>query len=164
MEFRPEYDFGDVVRLTRNVRNDGTYPGKEIGEFLVRRGSVGHVLSVGTFLQDQLIYTVHFMDADMKVGCRGEELIPVDAPWNPPLFEFREKVVSTRILAINGEVLVNVDDEGEVLKAFKEGDEMATYHVRFPGRTLLVPENCLKKRDNLESSDDGMEKVENAVQ
>lgn len=147
MEFKPEYDFGDQVRLIRNVRNDGTYPGKDIGDFLVKRGSTGHVLSVGTFLQDQLIYTVHFMDSDLKVGCRGEELIPIDAPWNPPRFEFRDKVVSLKQLAMNGEVIVDIGAEGEVLKSFREGDEMATYHVRFSGRTLLVPENCLEYRD-----------------
>lgn len=153
MEFRPEYDFGDVVRLTRNVRNDGTYPGKEIGDILVKRGSTGHVLSVGTFLQDQLIYTVHFMDSDVKVGCRGEELIPIDEPWNPPLYEFRDKIVSTKQLAINGDILVDVGDEGEVLKAFREGDEMANYHVRFTGRTLLVPENCITLRENTQQLD-----------
>ena len=146
MEFRPEYDFGDQVRLTRNVRNDGTYPGKEIGDFLVKRGSTGHVLSVGTFLQDQLIYTVHFLEADVKVGCRGEELIPLDAPWDPAKFEFRDKIVSTRQLSINGEIIVDVGDEGEVLKSFKEEGKEATYHVRFTGRTLQVPESCLEYR------------------
>ena len=59
------------------------------------------------------------------------------------MFEFRDKVVVSKKLAINGEVLVDVGAEGEVLKSFREGEEMATYHVRFPGRTLLVPENCL---------------------
>jgi len=143
MEFRPEYDFGDVVRLIRNVRNDGTYPGKDIGEFLVKRGSVGHVLSVGTFLQDQLIYTVHFLEADIKVGCRKEELISIDAPWNPTRFEFRDKVVATKQLAIKGEILVEIGAQGEILKAFREDETTVNYHVRFPGRTLLVPECCL---------------------
>ncbi len=87
------YEFGEAVRVTRNVRNDGTYPGKEIGELLVRRGSVGHVIEMGTFLQDQVIYTVHFLDQGKMVGCRVEELIPADAPWNPSRFEFRDKVV-----------------------------------------------------------------------
>lgn len=31
---------GEHVRATRHVRNDGTYPGKEIGENLVRKGDV----------------------------------------------------------------------------------------------------------------------------
>jgi nitrogen fixation protein NifZ len=62
-------------------------------------------------------------------------------------------VVSTKQLAIKGEILVDVGDEGEVLKAFREGDEMATYHVRFPGRTLLVPENCLAPREKNDQLD-----------
>ncbi len=87
------FDFGEAVRVTRNVRNDGTYPGKPVGELLVRRGSVGHVIEMGTFLQDQVIYTVHFLEQGRMVGCRAEELIPADAPWNPSRFEFHDKVV-----------------------------------------------------------------------
>lgn len=50
-----EYDYGENVRVLRNVRNDGTYPGVDVGKLLVRRGSVGDVRDVGTFLQDQII-------------------------------------------------------------------------------------------------------------
>jgi len=46
------WDYGESVRLIRNVRNDGTYPGLDPGDFLVRRGSIGYVVDVGTFLQD----------------------------------------------------------------------------------------------------------------
>ena len=49
---RPRFEYGDEVRVTRNVRNDGTYPGLETGQLLIRRGSTGHVRDVGTFLQD----------------------------------------------------------------------------------------------------------------
>ena len=35
---------------------------------LVRAGSVGHVRNVGTFLQDQIIYAVHFFEVDRIVG------------------------------------------------------------------------------------------------
>jgi nitrogen fixation protein NifZ len=109
------YEFGEAVRVTRNVRNDGTYPGKEIGELLVRRGSVGHVIEMGTFLQDQVIYTVHFLDQGKMVGCRVEELIPADAAWNPSRFEFRDKVVCSLNLGIGGEIIVAKGTEGEVL-------------------------------------------------
>ena len=154
MEFKPEYDFGDEVRLIRNVRNDGTYPGLEIGDFLVKRVSTGHVQSVGTFLQDQLIYSVHFIESNMMVGCRGEELIPIDQPWEPAKFEFRDKIISTRQLAIGGEVIVKEGDEGEVLKVFKEVGIEATYHVRFSGRTLMVPESCLEFRPEKAGDDE----------
>lgn len=149
---KPRYDYGDEVRLTRNVRNDGTYPGMEIGDFLVRRGSIGYVQNVGTFLQDQIIYSVHFLEADKIVGCRQEELISADEAWNPSQFEFRDKVVCNRALAIGGEVLVEPDATGEVLKVLRDHPGGVQYHVRFPGRTLQVPESVL---DAAPSGDSG---------
>lgn len=136
------YDYGDRVRVTRNVRNDGTYPGKEIGDLLIRRGSVGNVVEMGTFLQDQVIYTVHFLDEGVMVGCRAEELIPAEADWNPSQFEFRDKVSAAMDLAINGEVIAQKGDEAEVIKVLRD-NKPVQYHVRFPGRTLQVPEQCL---------------------
>ena len=40
------FEFGESVRVTRNVRNDGTYPGMDVGTLLIRRGSVGNVIEV----------------------------------------------------------------------------------------------------------------------
>jgi nitrogen fixation protein NifZ len=140
---KPRYGYGDEVRLTRNVRNDGTYPGLEIGDFLVKRGSLGYVQDVGTYLQDQIIYKVHFVEADKLVGCREEELIGGDDPWNPSRFEFRDKVVCNKSLAINGDVIVDVGVKGEVLKVLRDMPGGVQYHVRFPGRTLQVPETIL---------------------
>lgn len=140
------FDYGEAVRVTRNVRNDGTYPGKEVGELLIRRGSVGNVVEVGTFLQDQVIFTVHFLDQGRMVGCRLEELISADAPWNPSRFEFRDKVVCRIDLGINGQVIVEKDAEGEVLKVLRDCQPMQ-YHIRFPGRTLQVPESVLEPAD-----------------
>ncbi len=138
------YDFGDEVRVIRNVRNDGTYPGLEVGAPLVRRGSVGHVVNVGTFLQDQVIYSVHFLNEQRLVGCREEELIPADAPWSPSRFEFRDKVSSRINLSVEGEIVAAVGAEGEILKVLRNDDPaQVQYHVRFPGRTLQVPENLL---------------------
>jgi len=140
------FEYGEAVRVTRNVRNDGTYPGKEVGELLIRRGSVGNVIEVGTFLQDQVIYTVHFLDQGRMVGCRMEELIPADAPWNPSRFEFRDKVVCRIDLGIQGQVIVDKGSEGEVLKVLRDTIPLQ-YHVRFPGRTLQVPETVLEPAD-----------------
>ncbi len=144
------FDFGESVRVTRNVRNDGTYPGMEIGELLIRRGSVGNVIEVGTFLQDQVIYTVHFLDQSRMVGCRAEELIPADAPWTPSRFEFRDKVVCNKNLAINGEIIVAKDASGEILKVVRDVTP-PQYHVRFPGKTLQVPEATLEPLEKQES-------------
>ncbi len=136
------FEYGDRVRVTRNVRNDGTYPGKEIGDLLIRRGSVGNVVEMGTFLQDQVIYTVHFLDQGLMVGCRVEELLPADAPWNPSRFEFRDKVSCIMDLAVKGEIIVARGAEGEILKVLRD-QEPLQYHVRFPGITLQVPEASL---------------------
>jgi nitrogen fixation protein NifZ len=140
---KPHYNYGDEVRVTRNVRNDGTYPGKLTGEFLLRRGSVGYVQNVGTYLQEYTIYSVHFVEADVLVGCKEEELIPASDPWVPSLFEFRDKVNATIPLSIRGEVVVEPGMTGEVLKVLRDESEVVQYHVRFPGRTLQVPESAL---------------------
>ena len=139
---RPRFDYGDSVRVTRNVRNDGTYPGLVTGNLLVRRGSVGYVMNVGTFLQDQLIYTVNFLDQGRIVGCREEELIGLDEPWTPSTFETREKVRAALSRAVNGEVLVRGGAEGEVVRVVRLADEVQ-YHVHFPGHVLQVPERLL---------------------
>ncbi|MDR3394093.1 MAG: nitrogen fixation protein NifZ [Parasulfuritortus sp.] len=139
----PRFDYGDQVRVTRNVRNDGTYPGLVMGNLLVRRGSVGYVMTVGTFLQDQLIYTVNFLDQNRIVGCRDEELIGIDEPWVPSQFETREKVRATLTLAVGGEVLVPVGTEGEVMRVIRDDESGIQYHVHFPGHVLQVPERVL---------------------
>ena len=114
------WDFGEPVRLTRNVRNDGTYPGLDTGAPLVRRGSIGYVVDVGTFLQDQIIYSINFLDEGKIVGCREEELIDADEPWTPSRFEFREKVLSAKGLSVGGEVLVKRGAVGEVIKVIRD--------------------------------------------
>ena len=135
---------GDQVRVLRTCRNDGTYPGKEIGDLLVTRGACGYVKDIGTYLQDQTIYAVHFFDDDAMVGCREEELIGIDEEWVPSRFEFREKVKSKLKLAVKGEVIADIGDVGEIIKVLRWQDDGVAYHVRFPGHTLLVPEASLE--------------------
>jgi len=140
---KPRFDFGDEVRVLRNVRNDGTYPGIDTGELLIRRGSVGHVQNIGTYLQEYTIYSVHFIEEDLLVGCKEDEVMSADAPWNPSKYEFRDKVKPTIPLAINGEVIAEPDTEGEILKVLRDQPGGVAYHVRFSGRTLVVPETAL---------------------
>src|ERR1035438_5253914 len=64
----PIFNPGEKVRSTKHIKNDGTYPGKEIGENLVRKGDVGYVRDIGTFLQQFLIYAVEFADRAVLVG------------------------------------------------------------------------------------------------
>lgn len=141
------WEYGEAVRLTRNVRNDGTYPGLDPGAFLVRRGSIGYVVDVGTFLQDQIIYSVNFLEEGKIVGCREEELIGADEPWTPSRFEFRDKVRTAKGLAVAGEVLVAVGASGEVIKVIRDAPGGVAYHIHFdslPGRLLQIPEALLE--------------------
>ncbi|WP_237153165.1 nitrogen fixation protein NifZ [Oryzibacter oryziterrae] len=69
---------GEKVQATRHVKNDGTYFGKEIGENLVRKGDVGYVRDIGTFLQQFYIYSVEWIDRGTLVGMRARELMSLD--------------------------------------------------------------------------------------
>ena len=140
---RPKFEYGEAVRVIRNVRNDGTYPGAPTGRLLIRRGSVGYVRDVGTFLQDQLIYTVDFLEAGRMVGCREQELQLESDPWIPTRFEFRDRVTPKIPLGIAGDVIAESGDEGEIEKVLREQEGGPAYHVRFNERTLQVPEGAL---------------------
>jgi nitrogen fixation protein NifZ len=140
----PKFDFGDEVRIIRNVRNDGTYPGVPTGTLLIRRGSTGFVTNVGTFLQDQLIYTVNFIEQNKIVGFREEELIGIAEPWIPSKFESREKVRSRVTLAVQGSVRAAPGTEGEILKVLRDEAGGVQYQVIFHDHVLQVPESVLE--------------------
>lgn len=140
---KPRYEYGDAVRVIRNIRNDGTFPGQPTGRLLIRSGSVGYVRDVGTFLQDQLIYSVDFVEQGMMVGCREQELQAEADPWIPSRFEFHDKVTPKVPLGMKGEIIAEPGHEGEIEKVLKELEVGVSYHVRFHGRTLLVPEDAL---------------------
>jgi nitrogen fixation protein NifZ len=73
----PYFAFGEKVRAKRVIRNDGTYAGKEIGEVLAKKGEIGYVTTIGTFLQQFYIYGVEFTESGNKVGMKRKELEPV---------------------------------------------------------------------------------------
>jgi nitrogen fixation protein NifZ len=75
----PIYNYGDKVRSRRMIRNDGTFPGKDIGEILVKKNEEGYVTSIGTFLQQFYIYGVEFIATGYRVGMKRKELEPVAA-------------------------------------------------------------------------------------
>lgn len=149
---QPVYEYGTPVRVVRNIRNDGSFPGKDRGNLLVRRGSIGYVKGMGRFLQDQLIYEVHFPDADCHVGVRDTELIEADAPWVESRFEFREWVITERDLAVNGEIRVARGARGQVLKVLRETDP-ARYEVCFTDKVYELSEAALSPAPALESED-----------
>ncbi|HAT2608664.1 TPA: nitrogen fixation protein NifZ [Kluyvera intermedia] len=138
----PAFTFGDEVRVTRAIRNDGTMPGYARGQLLVRRGSTGFVREWGVFLQDQIIYQIHFLDGDIVVGCRGQELIPASEPWNAGMLQFGDRVISLQPLSVNGVVVVSVGETGQI-EATDQGDGNS-YTVTFSGRWFQVPASALR--------------------
>ena len=74
----PTFEIGEKVRLRKLVKNDGTFPGKEIGVVLAKKGDIGYVASIGTYLQQFYIYAVHFLDTGFVIGCRKKELESVE--------------------------------------------------------------------------------------
>ena len=139
------WDIGESVRVVRNLRNDGTFAGAAVGELLIRAGSTGTIVDVGTFLIDQIIYTVHFLDDDRMVGCREEELADIDAPWLPSRFGTRERVAAARRLKLGAELTIAPGSVGEVLRVLRDGPA-PVYHIHFesrPGRVFAVPESAL---------------------
>jgi nitrogen fixation protein NifZ len=70
----PYFDYGDKVRSRRVIRNDGTFPNKDVGDILVTKGEEGYVVSIGTFLQQFYIYGVEFVSTGYKVGMKRREL------------------------------------------------------------------------------------------
>ena len=74
----PVFYYGEKVRSRRVIKNDGTFPGREIGDVLVRKGEEGYVVSIGTFLQQFYIYGVEFIESGHRVGMKLKELEPME--------------------------------------------------------------------------------------
>lgn len=79
----PRFRPGEKVVSRKNVRNDGTIRGREIGEIVVKKGEVGYVRDIGTFLQQFFIYAVEWVDRGTVVGMRAKELDSLDRPQTP---------------------------------------------------------------------------------
>ena len=138
-----EYDYGDAVRLTRTVHNDGSFPGKQRGDLLLRKGSVGYVRDVGVFLQDQIIYQVYFIELGYTVGCREQELVAADAPWIDSVYEFGDWVAAVHGLSVRGELVVQGGDIGQVMTVRRDLSPIR-YEVLFGDRLLQVPLEVLR--------------------
>lgn len=71
---QPVFERGQQVVSQKDVRNDGTFPGAKMGEVLIRKGEIGYIHSVGTYLNRFYVYGVEFVDAKRVVGMRAHEL------------------------------------------------------------------------------------------
>jgi nitrogen fixation protein NifZ len=78
LDLPPAFEIGQKVRLRKLIKNDGTFPGQELGVVLAKKGDIGYIASIGTFLQNSYIYAVHFMETGFIVGCRKKELEAVE--------------------------------------------------------------------------------------
>ncbi|YAI82431.1 MAG: nitrogen fixation protein NifZ [cyanobacterium endosymbiont of Rhopalodia sterrenbergii] len=87
----PVFQMEEKVRLRKMIRNDGTFPGKELGQTLAKKGDVGYVVGIGTYLQSYYIYAVHFIDSGFVVGCRRKEL---ESAEDPETLERRKAEIS----------------------------------------------------------------------
>ncbi len=65
---------GQRVRLTKTIRNDGTYPHSRNGDTLIEAGAEGYVRKIGDFLQTIRVYEVNFIEVGITFGCREAEL------------------------------------------------------------------------------------------
>ncbi|MBN3947974.1 MAG: nitrogen fixation protein NifZ [Nostoc sp.] len=74
----PAFEIGEKVRVRKLLKNDGTFPGKEVGQVLVNKGDIGYIASIGTYLQTSYIYAVHFLETGFVVGCMKKELESVE--------------------------------------------------------------------------------------
>jgi nitrogen fixation protein NifZ len=83
LHLAPSFCYGEKVRSTKTIRNDGTFPGKDIGDILVRKGDIGYVTSIGTFLQQFYIYGIEFVESGYRVGMKGRELVSLDHAGEP---------------------------------------------------------------------------------
>ena len=94
----PRFTFGERVVSRKLVRNDGTFPGKDIGDVLVERGDVGYVRSIGTFLQRYYIYSVEWVGRGYQVGMRAKELCTLDDLPEDVLDRFSDRLGELKAL------------------------------------------------------------------
>lgn len=65
---------GELVWSRARIRNDGTYPHRDIGEVLVVEDDLGCVREAWSFL-GETFYTVEFFERAVVVTMRGREMV-----------------------------------------------------------------------------------------
>lgn len=88
----PRFKFGERVICRGTVRNDGTFAGRDIGYVLVKKGDIGYVRSIGTFLQQYYIYSVEWLGRGYQVGMRAKELCTLDDLPEEVLAQFADRL------------------------------------------------------------------------
>jgi nitrogen fixation protein NifZ len=71
------YDWGQRVRATTDLVNDGSYPERADDELLVKAGDTGEIVNVGTHVETEtVVYLVEF-SPQLVIGCLEDEIEPV---------------------------------------------------------------------------------------
>lgn len=94
----PRFKFGERVICRSTVRNDGTFAGRDIGYVLVKKGDIGYVRSIGTFLQQFYIYSVEWVGRGYQVGMRAKELCTLDDLPEEVLAQFADRLADLQSL------------------------------------------------------------------
>lgn len=142
----PKYEYGSEVRLTCNVRNDGSFVNSNKGECLMRRGETGYVRHAGLFLQETVVYQVHFMASNQIIGCKESELILASEPWTFNEFEYGDKVQLTVPLAMDKQRIANSGDAVSIIAVQREqqaDEQLIYYRIQINEHDVMVPERAL---------------------
>ena len=107
----PRFRFGERVICRSTVRNDGTFAGKDVGYVLVKKGDVGYVRSIGTFLQQYFIYSVEWVERGYQVGMRAKELCTLDDLPPEVLEKFADRLELLRQIGKGDNVVIRTDEE-----------------------------------------------------
>ncbi len=69
-----KFDWGQRVRATRDLVNDGSYPDRSDEELLVKSGDTGEIVNIGLHVESETtVYLVEFA-SKLVVGCLADEI------------------------------------------------------------------------------------------
>jgi len=72
----PKYQWGQRVRASIDLYNDGSYPDQPVDALLIEAGAGGEIVQIGTHTETNVpVYMVEFGGIHV-VGCLEEEIAP----------------------------------------------------------------------------------------
>ena len=73
----PKFEWGQRVRATADLFNDGSFPEQPANALLVKAGDPGEIVQIGAHVETETpIYLVEFGERKV-IGCFAEEIAPV---------------------------------------------------------------------------------------
>ena len=136
------FEFGQHVRVTRDIKNDGSVTERKPGVLLLRRGAQGYVRDVNA-LPGNTIYYVDFVDYGYSVGCREQDLEDAESECAPGRYQMRDTVTLMAGLSVHGKLIAPAGATGEIVGIAQDQGGGTHYHVRVKRQTFLVPEGLL---------------------